>query len=478
MSTALPPGLSPRSGTPVTAATGRGSRVLGWLATALAVAVLVTSVGGWGLLAYYDGKIQRIPGLGGLLAGSSDGPVNLLVVGIDSRAGLTAEQRQAMSVGSRGADIGQRSDTMMLVHVSADRDDVTVVSLPRDSLVTIPAYTDSEGDEHGAQRNKLNAAYAFGGAPLLIETVQELTGLPINHYVEVGFAGVVNMVDAVDGVDVCVPTAVDDRASGLALEAGTTHVDGAMGLAFVRARHIDASADIGRMERQQQFLAAMFQRATSLGVLLNPTKLSSFLDAALSSVTVDQSLSRDLLLDLAGDLQGLKPKNLRFLTVPIADADGYVEGVGSVVEWDRAKARQVFGALQSDQPLVKPERAARATVPPGEVRVQVLNGSSVSGLATRASDALSARGFVIGSPPGNADRTDVTTTVIQYDPAWDESLKTVRAAFPDAEVEQVAGLGGTFLVLVGTEYTEPAAVRVAKDAPDIDSRTAADKVCG
>ena len=130
--------------------------------------------------------------------------------------------------------------------------------------------------------------------------------------------------------------------------------------------------------------------------------------------------------------------------MPIADADGYVEGVGSVVEWDKPKARLVFSTLQSDEPLVKPQRAARATVPPGQVRVQVLNGSSVSGLATRASDALSARGFAIGAPAGNADRTDVTTTVIQYDPAWDESLKTVQAAFPGAKVEEVAGLGETF----------------------------------
>ena len=264
--------------------------MLGWLATALAVAVLVTSVGGWGLLTYYDGKIQRIPGLGGLLTGSSDGPVNLLVVGVDSRAGLTPEQQQEMSVGSKGADIGQRSDTMMLVHVSGDRDDVTVVSLPRDSLVTIPAYTDADGDEHGcpaqqAQRGvrlwrraaadrDRSAADRAGHQPLRRGRVRRCG--------EHGRRGR-------RGGRLCPESPSTTGPADWSLDAGPTHVDGAMGLAFVRARHIDPTADIGRMERQQQFIAAMFQRATSLGVLLNPAKLSAFLDAALSSVTVDQS---------------------------------------------------------------------------------------------------------------------------------------------------------------------------------------------
>jgi LCP family protein required for cell wall assembly len=478
MSAALPPELSPRSTSAAPPSSGRGGRVLGWLATALAVAVLVTSVGGWGLLTYFDGKIQRLPGLGSLLTGSSDGPLNLLVVGADSREGLTAAQRRRLSI-SANAGIGERSDTMMLVHISADRRDVTVVSLPRDSYVTIPAYTDDQGQRRPAQRNKLNAAYAFGGAPLLIETVHELTGVEINHYVEVGFSGVVNMVDALHGVDVCVPNAVDDsRHSGLVLPAGTSHVGGAMGLAFVRARYIDPTADLGRMQRQQQFLAAMFQRATSLGVLLDPGQLSGFLDAALSSVKVDDSLTRDAMLDLASGLQSLKPKNLRFLTVPLANPNGYVDGVGSVVLWDKAKAREVFASLQSDQPLVKPSKGTKVSVAPSRIRVQVLNGSSVAGLAGTASNDLAALGYVIAAPAGNADRTDVTTTVIQYDPTWSESVKTLQAAFPGAEVQAVEGMGGTFKVLVGTGYAAPVKVRVVTAPPKIDSHTAADAVCG
>jgi LCP family protein required for cell wall assembly len=326
--------------------------------------------------------------------------------------------------------------------------------------------------------NKLNAAYSYGGAELLIRTVQGATGVDIDHYVEVGFSGVIRMVDALGGVDVCLPDAVDDQKSGLVLPAGRSHVDGQMGLAFVRARYIDPTADLGRMQRQQQFLGAMFNQATSAGVLLNPLKLDRFLKAMLSSVTTDDGMNRDLLMGLASDLQSLKPKDIRFLTVPISDAD-YSTSAGSAVRWDKAKAGAVFTALESDAPVVKEKRAGRPTVAPSDIRVQALNGSTVSGLAGQASSDLAAVGFTIGAAPDNADTTDVTSTVIRYDPEWSESLKTVQAAFPDAQVEEVPGLGGTFVIVVGTEYAAPSPVKTsAPQDSQVDTTTAADKVCG
>ncbi len=321
MSAVLPPELSPRP-TSSAAATSSGRRWVTWLTTALAAVVLVTSTGGWVMATYYDAKISRMFGLSGLLSGDSSGPLTILIVGSDSREGLTTAEARELGTGTAAnSSTGQRSDTMMLLHIAGDRKSATVVSLPRDSYVTIPAYTDEAGKKHAASKNKLNAAYALGGAPLLIETVKNETGLSIDHYVEVGFAGVVNMVDALGGVDVCVPTAVDDWRSGLKLDAGKSHVDGLMGLSYVRARYIDPTADIGRMERQQRFLGSMFQEATSAGVLLNPVKLNAFMGAALDSVTLDEGMSRDMLLDLAGEIEGITPKDIRFLTVPIANAN-------------------------------------------------------------------------------------------------------------------------------------------------------------
>ena len=220
----------------------------------------------------------------------------------------------------------------------------------------------------------------------------------------------------------------------------------------------------------------MFQQATSAGVLLNPVKLDSFLNAALSSVKLDDDMSRDMLLDLAGDLEALNPKDIRFLTVPIANANLTTE-VGSSVEWDLRKAREVFAALEADEPLVKEDKGPAVDVAPADISVQVLNGSTVEGLATQASDDLDSAGYVIGGPPTNAETTDVTKTVIRYDPAWNRSVKTLQAAFPSATLEKVADLGGTFQVLVGTEYAEPLKVRVAKPDGKLDSHTAADDIC-
>jgi LCP family protein required for cell wall assembly len=349
--------------------------------------------------------------------------------------------------------------------------------LPRDSYVTIPAYTDADGDEHPAQKNKLNAAFALGGAPLLIETVNAATGLEIDHYVEVGFGGVVKMVDALGGVDVCVPTAVDDYRSGLKLDAGTTHVDGIMGLAYVRARYIDPTADIGRMERQQRFLGSMFKEATSLGVLLDPVQLDSFLKAALSSVKLDEDMSQDMLLDLAADLAELSPKDIRFLTVPISNVN-LSTPVGSAVKWNEAQASEVFAALEADQPLVKKDKGPTVAVAPGDINVQVLNGSDIEGLAGQASEDLATAGYTIAVSPGNAGTSDVTSTVINYDPEWSESVKTLQAAFPDATFEETPGLGGTFQIIVGTEYVKPGKVKVAKKDSKLNSHTAADSICG
>jgi LCP family protein required for cell wall assembly len=475
MSAALPPELSPRAAGFPPATTKR--RWVTRLTTALAAVVFLTSTGGWVMATYYDVKLARIPGLSGL-SGDSSGPLTILIVGSDSREGLSRAEARELGTGTAAnSSTGQRSDTMMLLHIAGDRKSATVVSLPRDSYVTIPAHTDSEGKKLPASKNKLNAAYALGGAPLLIDTVKAETGLTIDHYVEVGFGGVVNMVDALGGVDVCVPSAVDDWRSGLKLPAGKSHVDGLMGLAYVRARYIDPTADIGRMQRQQRFLGSMFQEATTAQVLLNPVKLNAFLGAALDSVTVDEGMSRDMLLNLAGEIQGLTPKDIRFLTVPLSDVN-LATPVGSAVEWDRKKAAIVFDSIENDQPLVKEKKGPTVQVAPADIDVQVLNGSDVEGLASTASAHLDRAGYTIAAAPGNDKRDDVTATVIRYDPQWNTSAKTLQAAFPDATLEEVSGLGATFQVVVGTDYVKPQKVRVARKDDKLGSSTAADSVCG
>jgi LCP family protein required for cell wall assembly len=386
---------------------------------------------------------------------------------------LTRAEIDALHVGSASATNagGRRSDTMILLHLSARSDKATLISLPRDSYVLIPAYTDAQGVHHPAAHNKLNAAYSFGGAKLTVQTVELATGVHIDHYIEIGFDGFVKMVNALGGINVCSTTSLNDPKSGLNIRAGITRLDGAKALAYVRARYVDPTADLGRMKRQQAFLGSMFRSALSTQVLLNPLKLNSFLTATLSSVTLDTGLSRDDLLSLATRTHGLSPANVVFATVPLSDVSYQPGGIGSTVLWSHSRSSALFQAINNDTPIGSQTSStptattvAAVTVAPSKITVQVLNGGGVAGLGAKANADLVAQGYVSAGPAKNATVTGVTTTQIFYDPRYDVSVKTLEAAFPGAVVTPVAGQGKVFQVIVGTSYAAPKAVTVSSAA--------------
>ena len=208
--------------------------------------VLATSGGAWALTSYVTGHLGRLSA--GTSGTPSSGPLNILVAGVDSRTGLTAQQQAELHVGH---DVSTNSDTLMLVHVPADHSYVQVVSLPRDSWVNIPG--------HGM--NKINAAIGLGGPKLMVSTVEAATGLAINDYVEVNFLGFVKVIDALGGVNICLPFAVDDAYSGLHLSAGVHHVDGITALEFARDRHSFAASDLARIDDQQQLMSTILSKA-------------------------------------------------------------------------------------------------------------------------------------------------------------------------------------------------------------------------
>jgi len=473
----LPPELDPRRSTsrrpgrsggsrPPTSGSGGGSLITK-LAALTSALVLAVSLGGYAMATHYDGKIDRIT-ISGLNSRptASAAAQNFLLVGSDNREGLSPEEIADLHVGAATAENGdgRRSDTMILMHLSGGGGKALFVSLPRDSYVRIPAYTDARGKEHGESRNKLNAAYALGGPDLAVRTVSENTGVQIDHYVEIGFDGFVRMVDALDGIDVCAPRKLVDKKSGLNLPAGTSRLDGAQALAYVRARSVDSTADLGRMKRQQSFLGAMFRRATSGGVLLNPLKLNAFLDSVLQSVKTDSKLTRQDIFDLATRTDGLSPSSIEFTTVPLSDVDYRpTPSIGSTVRWDEQKATVLFQAIRDDrtgqasgttaQPSPGTVEADAPTVPPSSISVKVLNGAGVRGLGARAATDLEKVGFVLAGPAGNASRLGTTQTEVRYDPRWNQSLKTVLAALPGAKAVAVPGQGKVFTITVGTSYT-------------------------
>lgn len=320
------------------------------------MAVVVVASISWLGLGQVSGQIARIDVFGGL----KDRPektsqaLNYLLVGSDTREGLTKEQMRELRVGSTATAAGGRSDTMLLVHISKSRDRVILVSLPRDSLVTLPEHVSSANKNKIVPESqaKLNAAFAFGGAPLLIRTIEANTNLKIDHYVEISFAGFAGMVDALGGVEVCTKVDIDDPKSHLVLAAGTHTLGGIEALKYVRTRDFDGRGDIGRMQRQQQFMSSVLRKATSSGVLLNPIKLVNFINASLASVTLDSQLNSNDLLELGKQMRNLASGNVRTLTVPLATANGRVPGVGSVVIWDDVLASDLWQRLRDDLPIV------------------------------------------------------------------------------------------------------------------------------
>lgn len=266
---------------------------------------------------------------------------NWLLVGSDSREGLSWAQQKGLHTGGNFGP--PRSDTIMIVHIGTNGKP-TLISLPRDSWVKLPTYKSSSGRYLSNDYEKINASYSFGGPKLLVRTIESNTGLHIDHYMSIGLLGVRSLADAVGGVRLCPKQNFNDRDSGLKIKKGCQVVNGKKALAYVRMRHADPLGDIGRVQRQQEFVSAVLHKSLSPAVLLNPFKLRSLGRAAEAAVKVDQQDSLTDLGRFALAMRAISKGTGRTMTVPIADSNGYRDGQ-SVVLWDDAKARKLFKSL-------------------------------------------------------------------------------------------------------------------------------------
>ncbi|MFF2780762.1 LCP family protein [Streptomyces sp. NPDC058052] len=444
------------------------------MATALSVVVLAAGGIGHAVVTGLDTGITRVDPFKDMKNRPQAGTgMNVLVVGTDGRDRITPEEKRKYRLG--GAPC-RCTDTVLLVHISEDRERASVVSLPRDSYTELPEHTDqNSGEKHRAHPVKLNAAYSEGGPALTVRTVEAMTRVKIDHYLEVDFTSFMRTVDAVGGVQICTTKPLKDTYTGLRLAAGTHELDGGQALQYVRSRHIDGAADIGRMQRQQKFLAALVDRLTSGGVLFNPVRFREVATTLLGSVRADEEFGTDQLLALSKAMRGFTPASSEFVSVPIGDMDFPVKGVGSTVKWDAGKAQKLFAAVREDRPLAsRPDAAAPAAakgpeatvvdVAPRTIRVQVYNGTRIDGLGRKVDDALRGTGFDTTRTPMTGPGPARTRTLVEYDPRWDRSAKTLAAALPGAEMKAVPGRGGTLRVTVGSRYEGVTAVR-AEAAP-------------
>jgi LCP family protein required for cell wall assembly len=278
--------------------------------------------------------------------------MNYLLVGSDTREGLSKAELKALRVGSVATAAGKRSDTMLLVHISKARDKAVMISIPRDTFALIPEHTSKSGKLIPAVHSKINSSFNWGGAPLLIQTIEEMTELKIDHYIEINFAGFARIVDSIGGVEVCTKKNIDDPKSHLVLEAGVHTLNGIESLKYVRTREFDGMGDLGRMQRQQAFMSAVLRKATSAGVLLNPVTMASFINSSLSAVTTDSELKNSDLIELAKQMKSLSTSSVRTLTVPLSNLNYYSNGVTSAVLWDPVLAPQLWTRLREDQAVV------------------------------------------------------------------------------------------------------------------------------
>ncbi len=441
------------------------------------------SVGGWVVVKWFDGSIARIHlNLGqNRPADAASGSENWLLVGTDSRAGA----------GNQFGDApGERSDTTILSHL--DKDGTTTnVSFPRDTLVTIPEYTNSKGEKVVAHKDKFNVAIAEGGPSLLVQTVEKLTGIKVDHYVSVDLEGFSKISSALNGVPVCITPApasanedgglitnINDGYSGFHGKYGEQVVAGFQAVAFVRQRHGLPDSDLSRIRRQQQFLGSVFRQATKANLLVNPVAVARLLSAIKDALTLDQNTSLTDLEKLAQHLRGVGANKIVFETVPtrgitmddtnLGTLDGNPNAPSLTPNGQSASVGNVLIPVQpgfdnliaklKDQPPKPVSSASPApkvitvTVPPSQVTVTVQNGVGSQGLAGQVTAALKAEGFTTGAP-ARADRYGYTKSRIRYAPGQEAAARTVEAAIPGSELTEDSSVTGGIVLVVGQNYT-------------------------
>ncbi|MEV6031610.1 LCP family protein [Nonomuraea sp. NPDC052116] len=406
----------------------------------------------------------------GVTVPAARGAENILMVGVDKRDDLTRQQQNRLKL---GRESGQRTDTMMVIHLSEDHKRVTVVSLPRDTWTTIP----------GKGEHKINSAYQLGGPKLTKEAVEAATGLQINRYIEVNILGFIDVVDSLGGVTVCTPVPINDPKTGLNLPAGTHQLQGVQALGYARTR-ATARSDLDRIDRQQQVISALLNRALSADTLANPAKLASFVNSTLSTVKVDPD---DGLLGLATQMRDVSLDDVRFAEVPLSNVDFKAPTGESAVLWDKPAARDMFARINADQDLTKPAASPSPTpsvkpsaIPPGSITVKVKNGTLVTGLGARTKEGLVAYGFKVPGQPGNTTKKDYKKTVVHYGPGQEDEAKVVAAAIPGAEIDK-ADIKGIEVIIGGDQpkiaKSKSASIPSAKPSVTPTTKTAMQNIC-
>ncbi|MEU6773432.1 LCP family protein [Streptomyces sp. NPDC046759] len=475
----------------------RVKKVLAWTAGGTAFVLVAVGTAGYLYLKHLEGNVTTTDVEGAAKDGfSKDDAFNILIIGTDKRTG-----KGNTGYGDTGS-VGH-ADTNILLHVSKDRTNATALSIPRDLIVNVPDCPTKQPDGStkvipGTQNVRFNTSLGQDGRDpgCTMRTVKEVTGIQPDHFMMVDFNAVKTLTTAVDGVNVCLAHAVNDKQSHLKLSAGEHKIEGEQALAFVRTRHSWGNAgDLDRIKVQQQFMASLMRKMSSSDTLTSPSKLIDLAEAATKALTVDKGIgSVSTLKDIALELKKVPTKNISFLTVPVKDnpADGVVH---KTVIVDPALAPQVFDAINSDvsftevkkkQKAQKDAEAARlkgSTSAPSDVRVRILNGGAQAGSAQETLDWLQNQEGVLKSENAGNAPAELGRTTLEYAPDQAAQARELAhlmglpgsALKPGKSVTNSQGLPAMTLTLgkdfkgAGVSLTAPS------KAPTVDKSTA-DKV--
>jgi LCP family protein required for cell wall assembly len=396
---------------------------------------------------------------------------NILIIGSDSRAGRNGK------IGGGSVVDGQRSDTVMLLHVAPGAHQVVVMSIPRDSVVPILSCTPEDGAAGQTAQpsyavEQINASFAYGGPGCLWKTIEQTTGIHINDFVELNFVGFERVIDVLHGVWVCLPTPINDPSSRLDLSAGRHHVFGREALAFWRAREgVGMGSDPQRIQRDQFLMASLVKGIEHSSLLKSPRAMLRVIDTLTSGgyLTTDSGLTPTSMLRLAEALRGISTTKVQFVTVPWNTYTGNAQWVDSSqspaagnanwVQWQQPQANGVFTAIAHDVKLAKATKQKFKPVSPATIKVRVFNGTTTAGLGTSTAGGLKARGFnVVGRALDTPTQT-YTSSVIEYaSPAQLPAAQTLASQLgtvtlkldshlPNANLRLI--LGSTFTALKG-----------------------------
>ena len=415
----------------------------------------------------------------------STNSLNILVYGDDSRVGLTPHEQYILRTGH---DQSNNTDTIMLVHISPGRHRITVISIPRDTMV--PMYQcDSGAGYTGQQANpagavQINSLLQIGGPTCLWKTVEQVTGVRIDHFIGIGMLGFVKVVNDLGGVNVCVPFNVNDPVSGLNLNSGEHHINGIQALAFWRTREdIGNGSDLERIQRDQFMSAQVVKGVLHNGLLSNPIRMVSVVTDAAASMTTDSGMTVSDLIQIGESFHSLSSQNVQFITVP---NQPWTQNPNRV-QFLQPQARQVFAAIARDMTVPKvsttpvPSSSGGAqvlTTSPANVKVEVLNGSGVARIANEAATGLTSRGFDV-TGTGDAPSFAYTNSVIEYSSTADmAAVNTLKKELTNVTSLQVASLTpGTVDLILGSDFTglvpETPATRATGVTPQASATAAA-----